>query len=109
MGSQGLSLIHISVANARNTISQRTFGPECGAYIKLDVSEMKEEMCIRDRIKELPKVAALSLTQTILQYLFFYIGLANTSGVKSSVIEGMSVFVCIDVYKRQVCYRKKCR
>ena len=47
------------------------------------------------KIKELPKVAALSLTQTILQYLFFYIGLANTSGVKSSVIEGMSVFVCI--------------
>ena len=31
-----------TVANARNTISQRTFGPECGAYIKLDVSEMKE-------------------------------------------------------------------
>ena len=31
-----------TVANARNTISQRTFGPECGGYIKLDVSEMKE-------------------------------------------------------------------
>ena len=49
----------------------------------------------RHKIKELPKVAALSLAQTIIQYLFFYIGLANTSGVKSSVIEGMSVFVCI--------------
>ena len=44
---------------------------------------------------EIPKVMLLSLFQTILQYLFFYIGLANTSGVKSSVIEGMSVFVCI--------------
>lgn len=31
-----------TVADARNTISQRTFGPECGAYIKLDVSGMKE-------------------------------------------------------------------
>lgn len=31
-----------TVADARNTISQRTFGPECGGYIKLDVSEMKE-------------------------------------------------------------------
>lgn len=47
------------------------------------------------KLKELPKVTALSLFQTIIQYLFFYIGLANTSGVKSSVIEGMSVFVCI--------------
>lgn len=31
-----------TVADARNTISQRTFGPECGGYIKLDVSEMKD-------------------------------------------------------------------
>lgn len=31
-----------TVADARNTLTQRTFGPECGAYIKLDVSEMKE-------------------------------------------------------------------
>lgn len=47
------------------------------------------------KLREVPKVISLSLFQTILQYLFFYIGLANTSGVKSSVIEGMSVFVCI--------------
>ena len=47
------------------------------------------------KLREVPKVIFLSLFQTILQYLFFYIGLANTSGVKSSVIEGMSVFVCI--------------
>ena len=31
-----------TVADARNTLTQRTFGPECGAYIKLDVSGMKE-------------------------------------------------------------------
>lgn len=31
-----------TVTDARNTISQRTFGPECGGYIKLDVSEMKD-------------------------------------------------------------------
>lgn len=47
------------------------------------------------KLREVSKVISLSLFQTILQYLFFYIGLANTSGVKSSVIEGMSVFVCI--------------
>lgn len=43
----------------------------------------------------LPKIAWLSLFQTILQYLFFYIGLAHTSGVKASIIEGMNVFVAI--------------
>ena len=40
-------------------------------------------------------VARLSLFQTILQYLLFYIGLANTSGVKSSIIEASSVFFTI--------------
>lgn len=40
-------------------------------------------------------VAKLSLFQTILQYLFFYIGLANTTGVKASIIEGANVFVAV--------------
>ena len=31
-------------------------------------------------------VFKLSMVQTVLQYVFFYIGLANTSGVKSSII-----------------------
>ena len=35
------------------------------------------------------------MLQTVLQYLFFYIGLAHTSGVKASIIEGLNVFVAI--------------
>ena len=41
------------------------------------------------------KIAVLSIFQTVLQYMFFYIGLANTSGVKASIIEGMNVFVAL--------------
>lgn len=37
----------------------------------------------------------LALLQTIIQYLFFYIGLAHTTGVKASIIEGVNVFVAI--------------
>jgi len=40
-------------------------------------------------------VCTLSLFQTILQYFFFYMGLANASGVKSSIINGMSTFFAI--------------
>lgn len=40
-------------------------------------------------------IMELSLFQTILQYFFFYIGLAKTSGVKASIIEGTNVFVAI--------------
>lgn len=41
------------------------------------------------------RVLWLSLLQTVLQYLFFYIGLAHTSGVKASIIEAVNVFVAI--------------
>ena len=33
--------------------------------------------------------------QTVIQYLFFYVGLAHTSGVKSSIIESSTVFLTI--------------
>lgn len=37
----------------------------------------------------------LSMLQTVIQYVFFYIGLANTTGVKSSIINGSNVFLAI--------------
>lgn len=41
------------------------------------------------------KIPVLSLFQTILQYIFFYIGLANATGTKSSIINGVSVFFAV--------------
>ena len=40
-------------------------------------------------------VCTLSIFQTMLQYFFFYIGLAHASGVKSSIINGMTTFFAI--------------
>ena len=40
-------------------------------------------------------VAIVALFQTALQYTFFYIGLANCTGVKSSVLNGLGVFFTI--------------
>ncbi len=47
------------------------------------------------KAKSAKKIAVLSVFQTILQYLFFYMGLAHCSGVKSSVIDGLSAFITI--------------
>lgn len=41
------------------------------------------------------KVLKLSSFQTIGQYIFFYIGLAFTTGVRGSIVEGTNVFVAI--------------
>ncbi len=40
-------------------------------------------------------VVKLCMAQTVIQYLLFYIGLANTSGVKASIIEASNVFLAI--------------
>lgn len=40
-----------------------------------------------------PSIAKLALFQTILQYIFFYIGLAHNSGVKASIINGSNTFL----------------
>jgi drug/metabolite transporter (DMT)-like permease len=40
-------------------------------------------------------IGILSLFQTILQYLFFYLGLAHASGVNASIINGVNTFFAI--------------
>ncbi|MCR5546593.1 MAG: DMT family transporter [Lachnospiraceae bacterium] len=42
-----------------------------------------------------PYILILAILQTYLQYFFFYVGLAHTTGVKASIIEAMNVFVAL--------------
>lgn len=41
------------------------------------------------------KIIKICIFQTVLQYLFFYIGLAHTTGVKASVVEASGTFLAI--------------
>lgn len=43
--------------------------------------------------KKLPGLLLLALMMTYLQYLFYYIGLANTSGVKGAILNASGTFV----------------
>lgn len=45
--------------------------------------------------QSIPKIMIISLFQTILQYIFYYIGLAHTTGVKAAVIVAANVFMAI--------------
>ncbi len=47
------------------------------------------------KVSSIGKVCVLSLFQTILQYVFFYIGLAHTTGTKGSIINGTGVFFAV--------------
>lgn len=45
--------------------------------------------------KEIVQVTLLGIFQTTLQYIFFYIGLAYTTGIRSSIINGAGAFFSI--------------
>lgn len=41
------------------------------------------------------RVMELGMVQTVIQYVFFYIGLAHASGMKSCIVQGMNVFIAL--------------
>ncbi len=47
------------------------------------------------KCENIGRVLTVSAFQTVIQYIFFYIGLANTSGVKGTVISGTNAFFAI--------------
>ncbi|HCW54387.1 MAG TPA: EamA family transporter [Clostridium sp.] len=46
-------------------------------------------------VRQMGQVTILGLTQTTLQYMFFYIGLAYTTGIRGSIINGTGAFFSI--------------
>ena len=52
---------------------------------------------LRVRKEDIFKVAFLGVVQTSLQYVFFYIGLSNTSGTKGSILAATTTFFSVIV------------
>ena len=65
-----------------------------GLLVLIFVSIREKKVMIPD--KEILKYAVpVCLAQTVGQYFFFYIGVANTSGVKGGIITGLGNFIAI--------------
>lgn len=65
-----------------------------GAILLIVAIVMKKPVLAMSR-GQAGQVALLGLTQTAIQYVFFYIGLAHASGVKSSIMNATSVFFSV--------------
>lgn len=50
---------------------------------------------LRIRKEDIPKVGFLGIMQTTIQYIFFYIGLSNTSGTKGSILSATTTFFSV--------------
>lgn len=83
---------------AVNTFSQITFGGIrffLAGIFTIFLGSMMEGKWMMPTKAALPMIGKLGLLQTAVQYIFFNIGLARTTGVKASIIEASNVFVAI--------------
>lgn len=55
------------------------------------IGSLQQKRLLRPKKTAIHKILILSLFQTIIQYLLFYIGLAHTTAVKGSILNGTSV------------------
>ena len=55
------------------------------------IGSVGQRQFLRPRRGSVPKILVLSLFQTSMQYVLFYIGMAHTRGVKGSILQGTSV------------------
>ena len=80
-------------------------------FLAIILGSIINHQILLPRVHTFPKILKLCLLQTVLQYLFFYVGLANTSEVKASIIEAANVFIAILVssllFKQETLSSKK--
>ena len=84
--------------NSLDTASQILFAGMrflLAGILAIVLGSMLERRFLKPEQGAAGKILWLSLLQTVAQYMFFYIGLAHTSGVKASIIEAVNVFVAI--------------
>lgn len=91
----GYALLHIAPSDIA---SQMLFAgwrfALAGAILLMVATAMKKQILALSR-RQMGQVALLGLTQTAIQYVFFYIGLAHASGVKSSIMNATGVFFSV--------------
>ena len=64
-------------------------------FITIAIYSVARGKLLYPKRENLDKIAIVAAFQTVIQYFFFYIGLANTSGAKGTIISGSSSFFAI--------------
>jgi len=67
----------------------------CAGLLTILIGSLIQRRFILPQRRSWFRIFKLSLLQTVAQYVLFYIGLAHTTGVRASIVEGTNVFVAI--------------
>ena len=90
----GYKLI-LPVSNVASTILFAGMRFTCAGMITILIYSIARRKFLYPKKENLKKVATVSCFQTIIQYIFFYIGLANTTGVKGTIASGSNAFFAL--------------
>lgn len=91
----GYEWMNIEAKDAASQIVYAGYRFTLAGILVIIIGSAKQKRLLVPKKAEVPKVFVLSLFQTVGQYVFFYIGLAHATGVKSSIIIGTNAFVAI--------------
>lgn len=91
----GYEWMNIAAGDAASQIVYAGYRFTLAGIFVIIIGSVKQKRLLAPKKSEVPKVVVLSLFQTVGQYVFFYIGLAHATGVKSSIIIGTNAFVAI--------------
>lgn len=91
----GYALFKISTDNIFSELSFAGYRFIIAGLMVLIVALFSSKKLFSLTRKNIKELILLGLTQTTLQYMFFYIGLAHTSGVKASIMNSTSAFFSV--------------
>jgi drug/metabolite transporter (DMT)-like permease len=91
----GYALLHIAPSDISSQMLFAGWRFSLAGTILLGVAAALKKPILTQNIRQLRQVVLLSLTQTTIQYVFFYVGLAHATGVKSSIMNATGVFFSV--------------
>ncbi|HUH23726.1 MAG TPA: DMT family transporter [Brevundimonas sp.] len=91
----GYALLHIAPSDIASQMLFAGWRFALAGAILLCVAAAMKKPILALNGRQMRQVALLGLTQTTIQYVFFYVGLAHASGVKSSIMNATGVFFSV--------------
>lgn len=64
-------------------------------FMTIVIGSVLQKKVLLPTKSSMPAIGVLAMFQTVIQYIFFYMGLAHNSGVKASIINGSNTFLLI--------------
>ncbi len=93
-GKIGYALFAIDAADGFGKLLFAGLRFTLAGLMTLAVSVVLQKRLVIPQRRHWGGIAQLGLVQTTGQYIFFYLGLANTTGVKGSILYALATFFC---------------